>query len=378
MRRWCVRLLALVACSAEDEAPQDYPRCVTTAELLRFESPQHPFFVDTTGDGVPEIWNIGDDRAAPGPTRTFGDGFLRMADGSYVETLHFDYEGALSFDFRGFGDMNGDGRQDLLLLEEGLDTQPWHHLLSDASGTPADASATDVLEGSEYIHALLDLDGDAKADLVGFDEDTGVLFVDGSTSSGRHEIALGHTYSIDISRVSGDASMFVLATRISDTNVIDVYRNAPDEVSRLVRIEIESSAVFRVVAIARSDRSLELITSRSVASEDEIVHLDVDLHNGSVEETILVPGTYNGVAGDFDGNGHLDVASRGEDPDELHVRFGLAKGAWGPPQIYPGFETDAAFQALDLDADGADALLMFMYPPEGPLGVQAVEFAACD
>jgi hypothetical protein len=72
------------------------------------------------------------------------------------------------------------------------------------------------------------------------------------------------------------------------------------------------------------------------------------------------PGFSRGLAtvGDFDRDGHLDVASVPPGTDRLEVRLGRAPGSFAVPGFHPLGAGARALEHADLDGDGTDELLV--------------------
>ncbi|MFW6050825.1 MAG: FG-GAP-like repeat-containing protein [Myxococcota bacterium] len=86
---------------------------------------------------------------------------------------------------------------------------------------------------------------------------------------------------------------------------------------------------------------------------------------------IAISRPWHVAAGDFDGDGRVDLAVGSQNVDELRVMLQQADGGFGSPLSTPLTSFAFAVRAADLDDDGHDEIALLQQPIEGGMVVEA-------
>lgn len=166
---------------------------------------------DINGDGLDDLVLRG--LLSSGAAHGF-ELILQRADGSFGPSREVPVENCGGTSGTATGDVNGDGRTDLLVIGNACNSPRVDVLLQDASGGFAAAAPLDSLPNPRDL-AVADVDGDGRMDIVASHDSYGVGVylqrADGSMAPQERYESPGHGMGLTIADVTGDGLVDILS-----------------------------------------------------------------------------------------------------------------------------------------------------------------------
>ena len=325
--------------SAAAEAAQSFVVSQATQSGLLSPAQNSPVTLGTT----PKYVAVGDFDGNGHPdtaTVNFGDNTVSvmLGDGSggFTSATGSPFAVGASPDFVAVGDFNGDGKQDLAVVNEGDNTITI--LLGNGSGGFTPASGGPVAVGNNpYGVAVGDFNGDSIQDLAvpNFNDNTVTVLLGngagGFTPSGN-PIAVGASpTSVTVGDFNSDGILDLAVSNQNDSTVTILQGNgaggftAPEG----TLITVGSQPVSVVALDFNGDGILDL----AVANQgDHTVTVLSGIGNGLFTPITPVPtvglGALSLVAGDFNGDGFPDLATSNLTSNTITLLLGDGSGAF--------------------------------------------------
>jgi hypothetical protein len=362
-----------------DESSTGAPLATWCIESHRIEGPDGPLegfetpavLADVDGDDRPELWTLV-------PT---WDPLLEVMD---VALAQYDVDATgvatqgdshgLGGAFSRFADIDGDGRDDVVLVPNGETTASWIDI---STGVPGAPQPLDLPEGSDH---WFDADGDGAVDIIvlGGGESFVQLWLGDATG--------GFELSSDLGRVFGDMEFLSRFERVADG---------------VFAVEADNGALgfgyaYSMWELRLDDGVLQTGASTPVIEQDLATAADFDADglvdfvtwpfdggthlwhgaaDGPVERVLSEHGRI-ALVGDFlgtdapallvaDGDGNVEIHQAPHDP--------------GVPPVVPtnGLGVPEQYEVADVDGDGKDELLRSTWQDER-YGYAVVEVRPCE
>ncbi len=311
------------------------------------------FLGDVNGDGKLDIVT----ESASGFTISV---LLGNGDGTFRSPIDVPLPTGVSLLYGTLGDVNGDGKLDIVAPSSQNGISNVSVLLGRGDGTFSIASQYPV-SGSSF--ALGDMNGDGKPDIVfdvGFRTALGVLLGKGDgTFSSPTEFSSQETEvsALALYDMNGDGNLDVI-TSLSYANEVSVISGNGDGTLRGPSLfPVANDTLDSALGDVNGDGILDSV------SEDYSV-------NGPSPAVSILLGTGDGgfgnpthlslggsivdsvTLGDVNGDGKLDIV--GEGPGSLSVFIGKGDGSFGPPTDYSTVSDDSAVSLSlgDINGDG--------------------------
>lgn len=293
---------------------------------------------------------------------------------SFVPHLLTDrYDGAVSVHA---GDLNGDGRQDVVFAAENSDTVAW---FANQGGTPAtfELHILQTLGGSlpptqDYAKAVVvaDLDGDGDNDVGYVSESQNLLNWyenDGGTmpTFTLHPISdrVLHAKAVYAADVDGDGDTDLLTASTSDQTFALFENDGSDRPEFARRDLITDARGARSVSVAdlNGDGRLDILTASRYDNRIQWLP-NLSLHRTAnfdpADQHVIARGRVGPlVAADVDGDGDQDAATVMDDRLLWYVNDGARAPGFQPSVIVDGLSGVAPADAGDIDGDGDTDLL---------------------
>ncbi len=336
--------------STGDEPPEGTPACVAYASYGIYVDP--PYHADVDGDGAAELWTI-----APTEPPT-----LTSYHPTIVEAIVAHELSRPGTDF-GFGDIDGDGRDDLVATD-GVTTQ-WYAGQPDGS---LSMDAAPVTVAGPWAFSLADADGDGDDDLLrvqpGAPAVVEVLENDGGVFSVTSSQPLPNTVDgmADPAAIFSRESGFELVLQLSvpgeseqDSVLVDLRMQAD---APLIE-EIHTSDVGRYRYVGEADVDGDGVSDLVAQKADETRSIvSFSRSGGALNEQQLLPHSAYGAIGDFEGTGTRQLLYRYDDPEDdgpwLLRIYRFDEQAYGEVIVNDLFGAPLFHRAFDYDLDGVD------------------------
>lgn len=262
------------------------------------------------------------------------------------------------------GDLNGDGRDDVALIED----QDVVILLASADGTVIETDRRPFFNWA-YSVAMADLDGDHKPDLIvggnrgaggpGFD---GVTVFQGSgdgTFGAPREFGAGiRPTSLATADFDGDGRLDV-ATALVESGAVAVLLGRGDGTfPSQVNVPGGDQPTALLVADMNEDRILDLSLANTYAGDpccDGSVSIRLGRGDGTYSEPVNLRagrGPKGLVRADLNRDGHFDLAVANSSSADISIFHGRGDGSFDSQVRYPAGEHPVSIAAADLNGDG--------------------------
>ena len=316
-------------------------------------------FEDVDGDGLDDLIGFG---KSNGVSVIYV--FRSIADGAFAPPERV--FSAADVVFVRVGDINGDGRPDLVTTDARVGSYAIVVYLANADGTYGDAVVT-PLPGNPYKLQVADIDGDGLDDAIAYVTTVNQFQVHSGSASGAlinatAPTGISNLYDFQVLDLDGDGWLDLVTVVASTDRVIVNYGQEPVgepavrfEAAVVMVIGDEPQQFFAVDLDDDNDLDLAVRDSRgravSVLRNDgarTFVHTLVSMPASSLTDLVVT---------DVDGDGKLDLA--GAAGAVTTVAFGL-----GDATFEAGVTTDFGLGrqsdcVADLDGDGLAEVVMF-------------------
>ena len=346
---------------------------------------------DTRGDGIPEIWLSWVDLEAS-PRRIASTGFARAGEGHTIF-------GGAQFPSTTvvWADLDGDGRDDAIYAPRRDGVTSWAGRRSDPAGVPApDLEMQLSLPARAHPVAWFDVTLDGRAD--SFASEGGVLQIAAGDGVG------GFSPSTTISLEPWDSVHSILPSRV-DPRAFAVRLNTtcagcPTAVTLVAPVGHGGAAVRYATSALLDDPLMldmrpiddeddrpDVVVRHVVSTGERVVDVFLAQDDGTLRSVRQIPVGDAALAGDFDGDGRLDLIWR-RDEEETYVLFDVV-GASEPRRVEVDplpFEIDGLSSpnppglrrppVADIDGDGRDEIVQWRYV-EDSAHLEAIEVVDC-
>ena len=333
-----------------------------TQQIFTYAQPIPPLVADFNGDGIPDTLFIDPGTGNAGASLNLLLG--TVPSGSFAANRAFNIQsGGPSFIIRSAatGDFNGDGIPDLALLAlaknpTAAETETIYTMLGNGDGTFQDGFVSSpALYGSSLVAGDFNKDGkqdlvlsgylDAKRTIVGLEPLLGdgkgnftVGPATGGLSTGQFpvngEAKITPDFQIAASDLNADGypDIIVLNGQNSAGTVdssIEIYQNNGKGVfDKPVQIKTDGSNTARFIpAPLTESRAIDILVMSTKAQAISVFSNQSKTAAIAFSKTPIVtsvPSLSQVVAGDFNGDGLLDIAV--EDPKSIHILSGNGEG----------------------------------------------------
>jgi hypothetical protein len=327
-------------------APVSYPGSAPAAPVIA---------ADVNHDGRPDLFTLQRNSAS-------GYGFLNNGNGTFGAPLFFSALGGIPSALT-VGDVNGDGKPDILVASLGGDFGPDPVSLTVRLGN-GNGGFTSVLPSGQVQGfpwgkitslALADVNGDGKTDLLAVSSQ-GTLYVANGQGNGLFGATqtyhvgqglTGQSYELAVGDFNGDGKPDVVVTNPRTGAVSVLLNNGNGTLATPVTYAVGGSPTAVALGDVTGDGNLDVVT----ANANGTVSVLPDLGNGTfaAPQTYALGGPANSVAlGDFNGDGLLDIATTGS--TEMDALLGNGSGGFSAYQkVGPA---GSGVVAADFNGDG--------------------------
>ncbi|MBI3784054.1 MAG: VCBS repeat-containing protein [Deltaproteobacteria bacterium] len=263
-------------------------------------------------------------------------------------------------------DLNGDGKLDLAVTNSNADSISVFVGASGGTFGSARVFSTGTLIGTPRGLALADVDADGHLDLVAvnnFSWDAAVLYGDGTAhfAPARLFVADAEPAGVVAGDLNGDGAADVVAITQGGGNTPTVATLLSRGDGSLVAVEnlpVDDNPSSVVCADVDDDGRADVIVGHSgTDSIPGTVRISLSQSSGGFVQapSLQVTGKETGVgvaAGDFNGDGRLDIALVNRKPANVAVFLGGKKGGFGTMKAYDISASANAVVAGDWNRDG--------------------------
>ena len=251
------------------------------------------------------------------------------------------------------GDLNADGKQDLVFTATGAPQPEVYVMLGNGDGTFGAASGYQTGGGAELV-AIGDFNGDGKLDLAvanGADSTVGILLGNGDGTFGAPSTfaTASQASQLIVADFNGDGELDIACVVEIGVSVLLGNGDGTFQSQRLLSAQSTGAVV---TGDFNDDGKLDLALMQSISS-------DVMIFLGNGDGTFQAPvgfpdGLGPGVltAADSNGDGKLDLAVDGSITGSVSVLLGNGDGTFQNYVLYPTGEIPGLAAVGDFNADG--------------------------
>ncbi len=323
---------------------------------------------DFNGDGIPDFATVA---GAPGARVSI---YLGNADGSYTRAPDPYAPGYLNGPIA-VGDVNGDGFQDLIVVDDSLDVV--RVLLGNGDGTFTATPATPAIPPQPLGVAVADLNGDGNPDIVVASPTSTNLTVflgngDGSfTQTATSPVAGIYAGAVSIADFNQDGVPDLAVTPFYGTAIAILLGKGDGTFSAASTVQASQRPSSLVVADVNGDGQADLVVGEQPSSPAGSI---MEVFTGKGDGTFSAPASTALQAsspavqtGDFNGDGVVDVAVLDTASQTFSVLLNGGQTTNGGPTkfttVTEAIPTDAGylttnFAVADLDGDGRSDLVI--------------------
>ncbi len=273
------------------------------------------------------------------------------------------------------GDFNGDGHEDLAVLNTDYNAASVSVLLGTGTGA-FEPPRRFPLNHHVLAIATGDFNNDGIADLVIADGQDGTVSVllgngDGSFQAPIDSVAGGILYSVAVGDFDGDG-VLDLAVANQPQSVITILRGNGDGTFQRAG-QYQVGAIPEAVATAdlNGDGRLDLVSDNYRAQTVSVLLGNGDGSFQNAVDYSLGGYSSNFTLGDFNHDGHLDLAATVNSPsDSVSVLLGNGDGSFQSPTFSAAGRSARSLVAADFDGDGNLDLAVADWNPYGGGSVQ--------
>jgi hypothetical protein len=321
---------------------------------------------DLNGDGKPDLAVTNTFSADEAPATVS----VRLNRGDGTFRPRRDYQTANDPEVIAAGDLNGDGKADLVTGQE--DDESVSVLLND--GAASFRNRHDYAVGADVEGlAIADVNGDGKLDVVAASSSASSVYVllnagDGSLRAPAGYLAGAHPSSVAIGDLNGDGKPDLVTPNGDARGSVAALDNNGDGSFGAPRYT-GSWAGTSAVAIAdvNGDGKPDVLAPHAAGYRSAV---GVLLNRG--DGTFTAGGSYavergsasSPAVGDFNGDGKPDLATLAGGVERISLLLNRGGGAFGPALSYRGGggEVGGGFDAADLNGDGTPDLVAASAP----------------
>ena len=314
---------------------------------------------DMNDDGTIDAVVANEDHANITALAGLGDG--RLAPAQTVPTTYSGPRGIV------LGDLNGDNRTDWAVactdnrMSRGLqnpsgDFITANYYINTSYGDDPFGIAVGNVDGGTDLELVVVSSYDGYANVFANDGSGNFSYSAWSVSSGAHHVALAD--------VTGDNDLDIIVVRPTTDYLTLLPGDGTGSFGSSTSLETDISTsgqypVWVTVVDVNDDQIPDLVTANADSND---VTLFLGLGSGSFNSAHIIPATLGPAAaevscvraGDFNGDGIVDLATANQARDTVSVMLGFGDGAFSAPQSYAVGTSPYAIAVADFDGDLID------------------------
>ena len=255
-----------------------------------------------------------------------------------------------------YGDLNGDGRQDMVVANNSASTVSV--LLGNGNGTFGAATAFSV-GTNPWTVVLGDVNGDGRRDIVTSNIGNNTVSVLLGTGGGNFSAAASYPvgtlpYGVALGDLNADGFADVVTANYSSSNVVVRFGSASGVLGSPATYSVAGNPAAVALGDLNGDLVLDVVTANYGGNSVSVLLGDGLGGLGSPNTFAMGTNPFSIALGDLSGDGKLDVVTANFGSNNASVRLGNGSGGFGAVATYSTGGTGPYRVAIgDVNADGA-------------------------